>query len=116
MSAKVTFFPVGNSDMTLVTLFDEKNILIDVNIRSAADDPDDDTCDVASELRKRIKTNELGRPYVDVFVLSHPDQDHCSGLQNHFHLGKPEDYKDEPAEGEEKKDFCQGDMVITNGV
>lgn len=107
MSAKVTFFPVGNGDMTLITLFDETNILIDVNIRSAADNPDDDTCDVASELRKRIKTDDKGQPYVDVFVLSHPDKDHCTGLQNHFHLGKPEDYVDEPPEGEEKKIFVR---------
>jgi len=107
MSAKVTFFPVGNGDMTLVTLIDDTNILIDVKIRSAADDPDDDTCDVASELRKRIKTDDKGRPYVDVFVLSHPDQDHCTGLQKHFHLGKPDDYQDEPPEGEEKKIFIR---------
>jgi len=107
MSAKVTFFPVENGDMTLVTLCDETNILIDVNIRSAADDPDDDTCDVAAELRKRIKTDDKGRPYVDVFILSHPDKDHCTGLQNHFHLGRPEDYVDEPPEGEEKKVFVR---------
>lgn len=107
MSAKVTFFPVGNGDMTHITLIDDTNILIDVKIRAAADDPDDDTCDVASELRKRIKTDDKGRPYVDVFVLSHPDEDHCTGLQKHFHLGKPEDYKDEPPEGEEKKIFIR---------
>lgn len=107
MSAKVTFFPVGNGDMTLITLIDDTNILIDVKIRAAADDPDDDTCDVAAELRKRIKTDDKGRPYVDVFVLSHPDEDHCTGLQKHFHLGKPEDYKDEPPEGAEKKIFIR---------
>lgn len=107
MSAKVTFFPVGNGDMVLISLFDETNILIDVNIRSAADNPDDDTCDVASELRKRIKTDDKDRPYVDAFVLSHPDKDHCTGLMNHFHLGKPEDYVDEPPEGEGKKIFVR---------
>jgi hypothetical protein len=105
MSARITFFPVANGDMTLISLNDndDTNILIDVFIRSAADDPDDDTCDVAAELRKRLKSDDLGRPYVDVFVLSHPDKDHCTGLRNHFHLGKPEDYVDEPTEGEEKK-------------
>lgn len=107
MSAKITFFPVSNGDMTLISLIDDTNILIDVNIRSAADNPDDETCDVAAELRKRIKTDDKGRPYVDVFVLSHPDQDHTTGLQNHFHLGKPEDYVDEPPEGEEKKIFVR---------
>jgi len=105
MSAKITFFPVANGDMTLITLNDanETSILIDVNIRCAADDLEDDTCDVANQLRKQLKTDDKGRPYVDVFVLSHPDQDHCRGLQKHFHLGKLEDYKDEPPEGEELK-------------
>ncbi|MBJ6724190.1 ComEC/Rec2 family competence protein [Geomesophilobacter sediminis] len=105
MSAKVTFFPVANGDMTLIILNDtnETSILIDVNIRCAADDPEDDTCDVANQLRTRLKTDDKGRPYVDVFVLSHPDQDHCSGLQKHFHLGKLDDYKYEPPEGEELK-------------
>jgi hypothetical protein len=105
MSAKITFFPVGNGDMTLITLNDsnETNILIDVNIRSAADNPDDDSCDVAAELRKRLKTDDEGRPYVDVFVSSHPDKDHCTGLKKHFHLGKLDDYVSEPPEGEELK-------------
>jgi Cft2 family RNA processing exonuclease len=105
MSAKITFFPVGNGDMTLITLIDETNILIDVNIRTAADNPEDDACDVSSELRKRIKTDDKGRPYVDVFVLSHPDKDHCTGLKNHFHLGKPDDYVDEPPETGTKKEW-----------
>lgn len=105
MSAKITFFPVSNGDMTLITLNDtnETSILIDVNIRCAADDPDDDTCDVAAELRKKLRTDDNGRPYVNVFVLSHPDQDHCTGLQKHFHLGPLDDYVYEPPEGEELK-------------
>ena len=105
MSAKITFFPVGNGDMTLITLndSDETNILIDVNVRTAADNPEHDACDVAAELRKRIKTDDKGRPYVDVFVLSHHDKDHCTGLKKHFHLGKTEDYVCEPDEGEELK-------------
>lgn len=105
MSAKITFFPVANGDMTLITLNDtnETSILIDVNIRCAADDPDDDTCDVAAELRKKLQTDDKGRPYVNVFVLSHPDKDHTTGLEKHFHLGPLEDYVDEPPEGEELK-------------
>lgn len=87
--ATIAFFPVGNGDMTLITTESDLKLLVDLNIRSAADDPDDDTPDVASELRKRLSRDELGRLYVDVLVLSHPDKDHCTGLREHFHLGTP---------------------------
>lgn len=105
MPATITFFPVGNGDMTLVKLNDnvQTTILKDINIRNAADDPNHDTCDVASELRKRINKDDQERPYVDVFLLSHPDKDHCSGLSNHFHLGPLSDYNYDPPDGEERK-------------
>lgn len=103
MAAKITFFPVSNGDMTLITLADNTSILIDINIRASSVDSDDISCDVATELRKRIKEDGDERPYVDVFLLTHPDQDHCRGLKDHFHMGNLGDYNDEPPEGDEKK-------------
>lgn len=94
MKAKLNFFPVGNGDMTLIETEAGRTILIDINIRAAADDPDDETPDVAAKLRDRLKRDDDGRLHVDAFVLSHPDQDHCAGLGNHFHLGPPEDWSD----------------------
>jgi len=92
--------------MTLITLFDQAatTILIDVNVRTAADNPDDnDTPDVMQDLRGRINRDANGRPYVDVFMLSHPDLDHCRGLERHFHLGKLEDYPDDKNPDEDKR-------------
>ncbi|HHH9110776.1 metallohydrolase [Pseudomonas aeruginosa] len=105
MAAKITFFQVGNGDMALVRLADTSvtTILIDCNIRVAADNPDDDTPDVARALRKRLLKDGNLRPYVDVFLLSHPDQDHCRGLAKHFWLGKPDDYPDDNLPQEEKR-------------
>lgn len=97
MTAQLTFFPVGNGDMALITLDNGQTVLIDINIRAAADDPDDDTYDVATDLKDRLKRDKDGRMYVDSFLLSHPDGDHVTGLRNHFHLGPPEDFP----EGEE---------------
>ncbi|MCA3513048.1 MAG: metallohydrolase, partial [Rhodobacter sp.] len=65
---------------------------IDINIRAAADDPDDDTPDVGRQLKDRLPRDDQGRPYVDAFLLTHPDKDHCSGLQLHFHLGPIEEW------------------------
>ena len=92
MVARISVFVVGNGDMTLIELESGRKILIDVNVRSAADDPDDDTPDVARELRDRLTRDAQGQLYVDAFLLSHPDQDHCRGLQNHFHLGPPAEW------------------------
>ena len=90
--SKVTFFPVDNGDMTLIELESGRTILIDVNIRAAADDFNDSTPDVAKMLREKLKRDRQGRLYVDVFLLSHPDQDHCRGVERHFHLGSPDKY------------------------
>lgn len=93
---EVTFFPVGNGDMTLIKLSSGRKILIDVNIRQ----PGDDVRDVLKDLRERLEEDDEGRPYVDAMVLSHPDQDHCRGLCEHFHLGPLSEY---PTKGEASK-------------
>ncbi|KNH29500.1 metallohydrolase [Pseudomonas syringae] len=105
MAAKITFFQVGNGDMTLVRLADTRvtTILTDINIRGSADDPDDDMPDVAGALRQRLMYDKDQRPFVDAFMLSHPDQDHCRGLRKHFWLGRPEDYPDDHLERSERR-------------
>lgn len=95
MVAAITFFPVSNGDMTLIRLDNGQAIVIDLNVRGAADDEDDEKPDVASDLRSRLKRDSKGRLYVDAFLLSHPDQDHIAGLRNHFHLGPPDKWSKE---------------------
>lgn len=92
MTAFLSFFPVGNGDMTLVVTEGGFKILIDMNIRSDADDPDKDMPDVAKELRDRLIRDSQHRLYVDVLLVSHPDEDHCRGLRKHFHLGPPDEW------------------------
>lgn len=96
MIAKIIFFPVDNGDMTLIVLESGSTILIDVNVRGDADDPDHKMPDVMKALKKELKRDSQNRLYVDVLLLSHPDQDHCRGLDKHFHLDAPDTYsKDE---------------------
>ena len=95
MPASITFFPVSSGDMTLICLDNGQTILIDCNIRGDADNEEDDTPDVASDLRDRLKRDAQERLYVDVFLLSHPDRDHVSGLRNHFHLGPPHEWSED---------------------
>lgn len=92
MTATISFFPVGNGDMTLVETEEGRKILIDMNIRANADNPDDDTPDVAAKLRDKLSRDTERRLYVDALLVSHPDEDHCRGLREHFHLGPPDDW------------------------
>lgn len=80
---------------------DETTILIDMRIRETENNAED-VYDVASHFRMQLKQDDDGRPYVDVFFLSHNDDDHIKGLQNHFHLGSPDDYKESEEEEEPK--------------
>lgn len=91
--------------MTLVKLADADSttVLIDINIRTDADNANSPTRDVAADLRERLQRDDKGRPYVDVFLLSHPDQDHCRGLQRHFYLGPLGDYPDDKKPQNEKR-------------
>ncbi len=89
MTAQILFFSVGNGDMTFIKTEEGRRILIDMNIRSAADDLNDDTPDVAAKLRKNLVRDDAGRLYIDALLISHPDEDHCRGLRKHFHLGPP---------------------------
>jgi hypothetical protein len=89
---RTVHFRVDNGDMTLVQFDSGRTLLVDINIRAAADDPYDDTPDVAGQLRSWLRKDSKGRLYVDAFLLTHPDGDHCRGLAEHFHLGPPEDW------------------------
>nr|WP_218180251.1 metallohydrolase [Pseudomonas gingeri] len=91
--------------MTLVRLadFNVTTILIDCHIRAKADDSNDDTPDVARALRERVMYDSNDRPFVDAFMLSHPDKDHCGGLSKHFWLGPPDQYPDDKLDRWEKR-------------
>jgi hypothetical protein len=93
MTASITFFPVDNGDMTLLTFDNGQTLLIDLHVRKAADDEDDDVPDVIKQLREMLSRDADDRLFVDGFLLSHPDKDHIGGLERHFHLGPPEDWK-----------------------
>lgn len=105
MKAQITFFPVDNGDMTLLQLADDRqtSLLIDCRIRGSADDPNDTTSDVASALRKRIGVDANNRPFVDAMLLTHPDEDHCLGLREHFWLGPIADYPDDSKDQSTKR-------------
>ncbi len=93
----VTFFPVGNGDTTLIELHDSRHtcILVDVNVKADSDaEHETENYDIQSELLRRLPRDSRNRPCLDLFVLTHADQDHVSGFSDLFHQGAPEEYPD----------------------
>ncbi|MBC3806985.1 hypothetical protein H8K52_06450 [Undibacterium seohonense] len=90
MVAKITFFPVGNGDMTLIETDNNKKILIDCRIRKGEDYPD-----VLKQLKEKLTSDSQGRLYIDLLIWSHPDEDHCQGIKDNFHLDTPETWDKE---------------------
>lgn len=94
MNSKIKYYPTGNGDMSLITLEDSTTILIDCNIRETSQGDDDKTkYDVKDDLLTEVKKRN-NNPFVDVFILTHGDQDHCRGFKNNFYQGDPKNYKD----------------------
>lgn len=86
---KMTVFPIGNADTTLLDLAGGEKILFDYANRRTADDPDDKRCDLPAELRKDLGT----RNYYDVVAFTHLDQDHYDGMTDFFYLDHDKAYQ-----------------------
>lgn len=105
MNAKVTYFPVGTADMSLVKLVDGFTILVDCYLQ---EEPTDNRHTVVDDLYDVLPEDDLGRPYVDAFMLTHPDEDHCKGAADFLHLTSPDLYDDDPGDDNRKKIFVRG--------
>ena len=91
---KIKYYPVGNGDTSLITLKDNSTFLIDCNIREGEKDANENNIyNVKEDLMKSIQKRN-NNPFIDLFVLSHPDNDHCRGFKKHFYHGDPKDYSD----------------------
>lgn len=96
----VRIYPVFNGSLSLIKTSSGKTILIDCKITKAADDPENqDYYDSKSDLLEYLEKDSNGNPFLDLFILTHPDQDHCHGFETHFYTGKPADYSKEDKEG-----------------
>lgn len=84
MADKITFFPVGNGDMTMIKFQDRTTILIDCNIRMDDEKP----YDCLEYLQEYLPKEDSGS-YVDAFVLTHHHEDHCLGASELFWFGDP---------------------------
>jgi beta-lactamase superfamily II metal-dependent hydrolase len=73
------YWPVGSGDSTTIAIDDKTTIQVDLRHLTAADEDDDPRMAIIDHLVKILpKIN--GKPYLSVFILTHPDEDHCRGF------------------------------------
>lgn len=76
----VIFWPVGTGDSTtLVVKPNELIMQIDIRHLEKADDPEEPEWSIVDHLVKALPKKN-GRPYLALFVLTHPDKDHIQGF------------------------------------
>lgn len=73
------FWPVGCGDSTTISVDEDTIVQVDLRHLSAADDSDDPRMAVIDHLEKILPQVD-GKPYLSVFILTHPDEDHCRGF------------------------------------
>ena len=95
------FYPVANGDTTLIKLSDFTTILIDCRIRDCEEDTNGNTVyDIKDDLLKEVRKKN-SNSYIDLFVLTHPDEDHCLGFAKNFYTGDPSNYSKSNRENNE---------------
>jgi beta-lactamase superfamily II metal-dependent hydrolase len=76
----VLFWPVGTGDSTTLVLKPDALIMqIDLRHLEKADDPEEPEWNIIDYLVKALPKKD-GRPYLALFVLTHPDKDHIQGF------------------------------------
>jgi beta-lactamase superfamily II metal-dependent hydrolase len=84
------FWPVGTGDSsTIVIKKDEIVLQIDLHHLSKSDDDDDPHCAIVDELVECLPKKD-GKPFLAVFALTHPDEDHIKGFADLF---EPSNYR-----------------------
>ena len=93
----IKYYPVGNADCTLIKLDSGKTIIVDCQILSDLTDGHGKQImfDVKADLLKELKKDAIGRPFVDLFISTHPHDDHCKGFAGNFYHGDVANYDKE---------------------
>lgn len=90
---KVTFYPIGNADCSIIETEQGKLVLIDyANMRDPNDD-DDLRIDLENAIRNKVTAAK--RQDIDVGVFTHGDRDHYKGFSELFYLEHASKYQSE---------------------
>ena len=75
------FWPVGTGDSTTIAVTDEVFLQVDLRHMKSADEEDDPHTPIVDRLVELLPQVN-GKPYLPVFALTHPDEDHCLGFDD----------------------------------
>jgi beta-lactamase superfamily II metal-dependent hydrolase len=89
MKHKITFYPIGNADTTLIELNNGDKILFDYANMRCADDEGDKRIDLPAALNKAV-LNDFA-----AVAFTHLDKDHTCGFSEYFYLEHAEAYQSE---------------------
>lgn len=84
-TAKIIFYPVGNGDTTQIITTSNERIIIDFNCVALEKGKFD--------LSKEIKKDLDGKTEVEVFMVTHMDNDHMCGFSDFFELEHAQKYQ-----------------------
>lgn len=87
--AKLTFYPIGNADSTLIHLADDRLVLLDFCNSFA----NDHQVDLTQELLNYLKRHQ--RKDFDVVAFTHADGDHVEGAEDFFYFEHGSKYQSE---------------------
>lgn len=73
------FWPVGTGDSTTIAVTEGVVLQVDLRHMKAADEEDDPHTPIVDRLVELLPQIDE-KPYLSVFVLTHPDEDHCLGF------------------------------------
>lgn len=86
-NTKITFYPVKNGDCNLIEFSDSAIMMIDCKFRKDSEKENDEYNVIEDLLKNKLTSKKHGLPYLNAFVLTHPDQDHCLGFKEKFYTG-----------------------------
>ena len=84
--SKLTFYPLGNADSSLIE-FDDGRFMVNDYYRPESFDNDDKRIDMSEELQKVLDSKD--RDYFDIVAFSHRDNDHVGGAEKYFKMENP---------------------------
>ena len=109
MKHSIKFYPVGNGNCNLITIGGaNKKMMFDCNFRKEAEDDNNEIYDVFDDLlTNELISKKYGLPFLDAFLLTHPDQDHCRSFADKFYLGNPDNV---PQSAKDNKKILIGEL------